>query len=340
MDAEAFLTTVEHAKGTGAYVDPAHGRITFEEWARRWMATTINLRPSTRERDIGYLERYVLPHFGQWQLAEIDYLAITEWVSDLSNRRLAPATITKAAQILGKILKTAVQARRIASNPCAGVEMPKVERKEMRFLTPSELATLAETIDQRFRGVVLLGGYGGLRAGEIFGLRASRVDLLRNSVDVAEIVVEVGGHQHFGSPKTRAGRRVVPIPRVVTDELGRQLAAINAGPRDFVFPAPDGGAVRLASWRSRYWNPAVTASGVSPFRIHDLRHTAVSLWLAAGADPVEVARRAGHTSTAIVLDRYGHVQPRRQDLVTGALDDMATAAVTRPDGAIRRLKPR
>jgi integrase len=61
-------------------------------------------------------------------------------------------------------------------------------------------------------------------------------------------------------------------------------------------------------------------------RIHDLRHTAVALWIAAGASPNEIAKRAGHSSVVTVLDRYGHLLPGHEDSVTDALDAMATAA--------------
>jgi integrase len=70
---------------------------------------------------------------------------------------------------------------------------------------------------------VLVAAYGGLRIGEIAGLRRRRVDLLRGSVDVAEIVVEVRGELDMGPPKTRAGRRIVTLPRSVVEELAEHL---------------------------------------------------------------------------------------------------------------------
>jgi integrase len=66
---------------------------------------------------------------------------------------------------------------------------------------------------------------------------------------------------------------------------------------------------------------------VSPFRIHDLRHTAVALWIAAGASPNEIARRAGHSSVVTVLDRYGHLLPGTEERVTDALDALHEEAL-------------
>jgi integrase len=222
--------------------------------------------------------------------------------------RLAPATVQKAYQLLGKVMGAAVDAGMLAQSPCRRVPLPKAEREEMRFLTPAEVATLAEAIVPRYRALVLVGAYGGLRIGELAGLRRSRVDLLRGTVQVAEIVVEVRGVLHVGPPKTRASRRTVGLPRFVVEEL----AALLAGPGDpeaLVFTAPQGGPLRLPAFRARVWRPAVVAAGLEGLRIHDLRHTAVALWIAAGAGPKEVSARAGHSSVSFTLDRYGHLDP-------------------------------
>ena len=166
-------------------------------------------------------------------------LAIRTWVADLSSRR-KPATVHKVAGILRKVLGDAVDSGLIARNPAERVRLPRSERREMRFLTPAKLADLADTIDPRYRGAVILGGYAGLRAGEMFGLRAHRVDPLHQRVHIAEIATHVRGHLYVGPPKTRASHRTVPIPRFVAETLSEHLKAIGAGPDDLVFRAPRG----------------------------------------------------------------------------------------------------
>jgi integrase len=139
-------------------------------------------------------------------------------------------------------------------------------------------------------------------------------------VAIAEAVVDVGGHLHFGPPKTRAGRRTVPLPRVAIEPLADHLRTYGRRPDDLVFTAPEGGPVALNVWRRRFRTPAVTAAGLGHLRPHDLRHTAVALWIAAGAKPEEVATRAGHTSVSFTLDRYGHLFPGSERKLNGALD--------------------
>jgi integrase len=323
VDAEKFLTSIENSKNVGGFVDPVRGRTTFGQWWERWWPTQLGLRASTRARDEGYARVHIHDRFNAVQLTSIDRVVVETWVAELTAKGLAPATIHKCVQILAKALRGAVESQMIAMNPCDRVSLPRIEREEMRFLAPTEVADLADAMDRRYRAMVLLGAYGGLRLGEMLALDASRVDLLHRRVDVAVTLYEVRGQLMVNPPKTRSGRRSVPSPRVVADALAEHLEGRTEGP---VFCAPEGGPVRASLWRRRFWAPATTKAGVAPLRPHDLRHTAVAMWIAAGASPKEIAVRAGHSSVVTVLDRYGHLLPGTEDRVTDALDLMASAA--------------
>jgi integrase len=91
-------------------------------------------------------------------------------------------------------------------------------------------------------------------------------------------------------------------------------------PGGFVFPAPMGGPLRVINFRRRQWRRALDAAGLEGLRIHDLRHTAVALWIVAGAGPKEVAVRAGHTSVSFMLDRYGRLYPEADIALRDRLD--------------------
>jgi integrase len=139
-----------------------------------------------------------------------------------------------------------------------------------------------------------------------------------------EILIDLRGHVSFRPPKTRASQRSVTLPRFVCEELSR-LADGPADPEALVFTSPDGYPVRASSFRRRVWLPAVERAGLAPLRIHDLRHTAVSLWIAERANPKQVAVRAGHTSVSVVLDRYGHLYPQHDDELVDALEAKAAS---------------
>ncbi|MGD9752000.1 MAG: tyrosine-type recombinase/integrase, partial [Acidimicrobiia bacterium] len=328
-EADHFANAVEVDRALGTLIDPRLGRLTVDEWWQRWWPTVTNLRPSTRVRDEGYYRLHIQPVFGATALNKLDRTALRQWVANLvdpNGEGLAPATVQKAVQILNKCVRAALDDRLIAFNPVERLPLPKIEREEMRFLTHAELAHLVDTIDERFRAFALLGGYGGLRLGEMLGLRWSRVDLLRRRVQVSEILIDLQGHVSFGPPKTKASLRTVSLPRFVCEELSRLAPAGGADPSQLVFRSPEGFAVRPTAMRQRVWNPAVQAAGLAPLRMHDLRHTAVSLWIAEGANPKQVAVRAGHTSVSVVLDRYGHLYPEQDEELVQALESRALAA--------------
>lgn len=337
VDADRFARETETDIGRGDWTDPAKARETYAAWWERWWPSTVDLRPSTRARDEAYARNHLLPRFGALPLGAIEHTEVAEWVAQLAASGLAPATVVKAKQILSKSLDAAVDAGILRSNPAAKVKTPKIEHAEMLFLDPGQVATLTEAIDPRYRALVLVGAYCGLRFGEMAGLTRERVDLLHGRIEVLEIATEVRGTIYTGPPKTRAGRRSVPVPRVVADALTVHL---DATPGPLVFPAPEGGYLRASGFRRRFWTPATKAAGVDGLRLHDLRHTAVALWIAAGASPKEVAARAGHTSVVTVLDRYGHLLPGHEDKVNDALDAMADAARPAESSTVRAISAR
>ena len=222
-------------------------RMSFGTWAERWQETLVSLRPSSADRDRRYLRNHVMPTFGRYELGRINHPMVAAWVAELAQRR-APATVHKAHQIMAKIMRSAVDAGLLANSPCDRVPLPKVEHTEMRFLAPDEIGDLADAIGDEWRSLVLVGCYGGLRIGELHGLRVPRVDLLRAQVDVAEIVTDVAGHLYTGPPKTRAGRRTVQLPRFVVDELAEHLGGRSDG---LVWPNENGDHLRVTSWRRR-----------------------------------------------------------------------------------------
>jgi integrase len=201
----------------------------------------------------------------------------------------------------------------------------------MRHLSHEEVASLATCIDARYRALLLVAAYTGLRAGELMALRRTNVDLLHRTITVVEQVQAIKGGHEVSTPKTSAGRRAVAMPRLVADALQDHLASYSEpGADGLVFTAPEGGYVRLENFRRRVWAPATVAAGVAPLRIHDLRHTCASLAIAAGADVKVLQRMLGHASAALTLDRYGHLMPGQAHTVADRLDDMARLAM--PEG--------
>jgi len=121
--------------------------------------------------------------------------------------------------------------------------------------------------------------------------------------------------------------------------LEKHLATYaEPGIEGLVFSAPGGGYLRLENFRKRAWQPAVTAAGVAPLRIHDLRHTCASLAIAAGADIKVLQRMLGHASAALTLDRYGHLFPGQAQSVADRLDEIARLATPTEPPVVTPIK--
>ena len=148
-------------------------------------------------------------------------------------------------------------------------------------------------------------------------LSARRVDLRRRRIEVVEAITEIHGRVIIGTTKTHQ-RRSVPMPRFLVDELAAKLA--GKAPSDLVFTAPQGGVLRNSNFRPRFFDPAAAKAGLPGLTPHELRHTAASLAIAAGANVKVVQQMLGHASAAMTLDRYAGLFADDLDTVADQLD--------------------
>ena len=120
------------------------------------------------------------------------------------------------------------------------------------------------------------------------------------------------------APKTKAGTRFVSLPPMVLAELKRWKLACPPCAQEFVFPNNEGGARDDRNFRSRVFDPALRPAGLRRVRVHDLRHTAASILIAAGADLADVSRQLGHANVSITLSVYTHHFQKRGACDLGA----------------------
>jgi integrase len=130
----------------------------------------------------------------------------------------------------------------------------------MRFLRIEELHDLADTIDPRFRVLVLTAGLTGARFGELAALRVGDLNLLQQRLTITRSLTEVRGELRESGPKTAASRRRIALPASLADDLARHLAAVSPDSTDRVFTVPEGGPLRRRGFHQRFWIPAVKAS--------------------------------------------------------------------------------
>jgi integrase len=342
VDAERFLASVESTKVVGTYVDPALAKITLGEWAQRWLDGQAHLKPTTRSRYEGVVRKHIHPKWDRVKLAHVSHGDVQTWVTELAKNH-APATVHKIHRVLSLVLDMAVKDGRLARNVASGVNLPRVGRHEHRYLTheqvddlatatgyptdPSKHSSLDTRTNDTYRLVVLFLAYTGVRFGEMAALRVARLDLRRNRAVIVESVTPVQGRGLvWGNPKTHQ-RREVPIPRFLAAELAAHVAGKQ--PDDLVFPGiRNGQPLRVSTFRTAF-SAAARAIGVPDLYPHQLRHTAASLAIAAGADVKVVQQMLGHSSATMTLDTYGHLFEDRLDEVGDAMDRARRAAQER-----------
>ncbi|MGI9085610.1 MAG: tyrosine-type recombinase/integrase [Aeromicrobium sp.] len=241
---------------------------------------------------------------------------VAAWVAEMASEGLSASRTRQAYHLFSSILDDAVKGSRLGRNPATGVELPRMIERPRRYLTHGQVADLADSAGES-RTLILVLAYCGLRWGEVVALRVGRVDPLRGRLEVVEAVADVSGRLVLGSPKSHQ-HRSVPVPGFLRDELTAAMAGKNVD--DLVFTSPEGAMLRGPNFRRHTFDDACRAAGLDGLTPHELRHTAASLAIAAGASVKVVQRMLGHASATLTLDRYGHLFGDELDTVAERLD--------------------
>jgi integrase len=205
---------------------------------------------------------------------------VCQWVAELSDLGLAPSTVRYSHRVFSLMMSHAVRDGRLARNPAEGVRLPKITRGEPMFLDHGQVVELA-TAAKGYGLLVKFLAYTGLRWVEMSALGVGNLDLVRRRMRIKSAFVEVRGKLVEGTPKTHQVR-TVPLPRFLVDELAAHVD--GKGPHELVFSTSTGAPLRNTNFRRRHWDKAVAAAGLDGLTPHDLRHTAASLAVGAGAN--------------------------------------------------------
>lgn len=304
--------------------------------------SAATLKPSTGRSERGVYERRVLPKWGARKISTLHRAEIETWVAALSASGLAPSSVRHCYVALYKACRYALHSRLITFNPCVGVRLPKLGTPggTARFLTVAEVERLASTLADSapFDLMVRFAAYTGLRAAELVGLRVGDLDLARGEVFVRQTLQRIDGEWVTGTPKSHRSTRDVPIEHSgLLGELRRyRMQHPNSGdPSALLWPGRAVGShavdyarpLGMSSFRQAYLARALTDAGLPPMRFHDFRHTAASLWLAAGYSPAEVSRWLGHANVSITDTVYAHLYPRAERPQRTRLDQFAELAM-------------
>jgi integrase len=332
-DAWAWLATQQADLVRQAWRAPEAGRRTVGAYAIDYLGRD-DLRESTRALYAGLWRLHLAEHWESVAVGDVTPAKVRTWHTG-ATKGAGPTALAQAYRLLRSILGVAVADEVIAANPCRlrNAGAPKAARPS-RALTAAEARLLADQLaadrrTERYRTLVLVLAFGGLRFGEATALRRQDIGADGARLTVSRSVRYVGGRWLTGDPKTDAGRRTVSLPASVATALVDHLDRfVPAGPDALVFGTSAGTFLHSANF-GVVFRRAVERAGLSPVRPHELRHTGATLAAATGATTKELMRRLGHSSSAAAL-MYQHAADERDSEIARALDTMIGAASSAP----------
>ena len=259
------------------------------------------------------LRVHVLPFIGAMRLVEVQRKHVQQIADRLHTQGKSPSTIRNAIMPVRVIFRRAIRDGEVSVNPCSTLDLPAVRSRRDQIPSPQQSADLLAALPEGDRPLWATALYAGLRRGELLALQWGDVDFasgvirVRRSMDARGSII---------APKSAAGTRAVPIARVLRAYLAEHR--LRNGSARYVFGAGDRPFVpaTVASRANRAW----TAAGLEPIGLHDARHAAASVLIAAGVNLKALATYMGHASITITLDRYGHLFSGNEEEAAALVD--------------------
>jgi len=306
--------------------------MTLKDYLDKWLETKkfslALMTYSSYERNI---RLYIDPSIGNYKLVKLTPLIIQDLYNGLTSQGLSARTVRYIHTILNEALDQAVIWQMINRNPCKGLTLPKQVRQEMKVLTQEQVKKLLKAcIYNRFGVLFELLVISGMRSSEALALKWEDIDWKNNRITIQRALTRVKNKWEFKEPKTKHGRRTIPLPPEVMKDLREhkinqtkeKLKAEEYNDYDLVFACSNGNPLEERKIVTRYFKPLLKEAGLPDIRLYDLRHTCATLLLMAGENPKVVSERLGHANIGITLDIYSHVLPTMQEKATQKLEQM------------------
>ncbi|MFJ5027043.1 tyrosine-type recombinase/integrase [Streptomyces sp. NPDC088560] len=358
--AEDWLSRIEADMSRGQYVDPAASRVTFRQYAEKWLNTQTT-EMTTRESVESAIRGHAIPYLGPRPLGSFKPEHIRDWLSTLE--RAVPASSYRRViyNNVSTILNAAVDDGHLSKNPCQAqsVRPPAAGSGRVVPWSAERVFAVRAALPEQYRATVDLGGGCGLRQGEIFGLPVDEISFDSGWLHIKNQVKVTKEGLVFAPPK-RNKVRDVPLPDRLAHVLKQHIEAFPPveitlpwlrvdGPpvtKRLLFTRLDGsGAVRRSDFNDRTWKPALVAAGVIPqpqagerhqaareHGMHALRHFYASVLLDAGENVKALSHYLGHNDPGFTLRVYTHLMPSSDARARKAVDDLYAGPDPTPDG--------
>ena len=285
----------------------------------------INQKPVTYRTRESRVRVWLLPYFSERQISDISAADIAQWHTYLKNAKtaqnksLSDGYIGTLHREISALFNFARRFYDLQDNPAAKAgNIPNSRKRSLNFWTLDQFNSFIDTFSAAdpFRAAFLLLYYTGMRVGELQALTISDIDTAAGSVLVNKTYHIINGEHVTTTTKTAAGDRVIKINAAMLAVLMDHISGIDQ---------PEASARVFTMTQSAYGKQLIkhaALAGLDPIRVHDLRHSHVSLLIDMGFSPALIAARLGHEKISITLDIYGHLYPDQQDILAEKLDSI------------------
>jgi integrase len=305
----------------------------FSTFAEQWFGEfKVGWRRTYITTVRGTLDRHLIPRFGPVAIGAITRAQILDLRAHLSASRgrregskLSPARINTIMLILRQILQEAAD-RYEFTMPMGRLKPLKIPKSDVDPFTLEQAQLIIDSVRRDYRNYMVTRFFTGMRSGELHGLKWKYVDFERRLILVRETIV--GGQEEY--TKTDSSQREIVMSQLVFDALKAQHKA--TGHLDYVFCNRAGEPLDTNNFTKRVWYPLLRHLGLALRRPYQTRHTAATLWLAAGESPEWIARQLGHASTEMLFRVYSRYVPNLTRRDGSAIDRLlATRFATADD---------
>lgn len=290
------------------YPAERRGRATVAAYEPGWLAGQELLEANSVEIARGALKR-IMPHLGGMARDDVQPDDVRCMLAALKRSGLSDGTVSRTLDVARQFLPKAAT---------EGVRYRIKERRRMQIATRQQAKAIESAIDARYSLLVRVAFTTGARWGELIAIRGTDVEKRGTGyvVQIQRTVEEIGTtFTERGYGKTAAAVRAISVP----EDIALELAAYG---NDLCFTGPRGGYLKRSTFRRVYWLPAIGKAGVPGMRVHDMRHSAISWWVAARIPLADVRDRAGHVSIA-VTNTYVHAMPGDDDPFLAVIGEAA-----------------
>lgn len=302
----------------------------FKNFAEKWFdECKIGWRKSYVQTMRDTIDKHLVPYFGEKVVSSIRREDILDFRSQLAKvpgrkgQTLSARRINAIVLGLRQILNEAADRYNFTS-PGQRIKPLKIKRQDIKPFTLEEVNLILKTVRPDYRDYFIVRFFTGMRTGEIHGLKWKYVDFKNRQILIRETLV---GDEMEDEGKTDLSIREIFMSDVVFDALKRQLE-VTSKQSEFVFCNAEGKPLNLNNLTNRVWYPLLRYLGLELRRPYTTRHTAATLWLAAGENPEWIARQMGHSTTEMLFRVYSRYVPNltRNDgsafnrLLTGTLN--------------------